>query len=203
MQITIPQLSMQFAHWKSSQANNTSFPKIKFIYYAMIKLKMLCLSKYYLRKVKTGKMTICDKKPSLLVKGNMEIGNGSKIWSKINLTRLAVFKDAELIIGENTFINGARIAAKNKITIGNNVHIAPEVIIMDSDFHDTGNLMNEGKSYPIIIENNVWIATRAIILKGVHIGEGAVIAAGAVVTKNVEAFTIVGGTPAKLIKKLK
>ncbi|MBL0051960.1 MAG: acyltransferase [Bacteroidetes bacterium] len=145
---------------------------------------------------------MCRKRPSLFIKGKLQIGNGSKIWSQVNRTRLAVFKGAELTIGKNTFINGARLAAKNKIVIGNHVRIAPEVIIMDSDFHDTTDHDNEGASAPIIIGDHVWIATRAIILKGVHIGEGAVVAAGAVVTKNVEAYTVVAGTPAKVIKYL-
>jgi len=74
---------------------------------------------------------------------------------------------------------------------------------MDSDFHDTNDLNNEGMSAPIIIGNNVWIATRAMILKGVTIGDGAVVAAGAVVTKDVKPFTVVAGVPAKLIKQLK
>jgi maltose O-acetyltransferase len=55
---------------------------------------------------------------------------------------------------------------------------------------------------PIIIEDDVWIATRATILKGVHIGKGAVVAAGAVVTRNVPAYSIVGGVPARVIKTL-
>ncbi len=55
---------------------------------------------------------------------------------------------------------------------------------------------------PVIICDNAWIATKAIILKGVHIGEGAIVAAGAVVTKDVEPFTVVAGCPAKVIRKV-
>ena len=74
---------------------------------------------------------------------------------------------------------------------------------MDSDFHDIQEHSSEGKSAPIIIHDNVWIASRAMILKGVTIGEGAVISAGAVVTKDVPPYTMVGGVPAKVIKELK
>jgi acetyltransferase-like isoleucine patch superfamily enzyme len=56
------------------------------------------------------------------------------------------------------------------------------------------------KRRPIIIEDDVWIGACAIILKGVTIGEGAIVAAGSVVTKNVEPYSLVGGNPAKLIK---
>jgi acetyltransferase-like isoleucine patch superfamily enzyme len=73
---------------------------------------------------------------------------------------------------------------------------------MDSDFHDLNDQRLEGISQPITIEDHVWIATRAIILRGVHIGEHAVVAAGAVVTKDVAPYTVVGGNPAKLIKNL-
>lgn len=202
MELLFKQYNQQYKLWKSNQPESI-FNKLNFLISAFSKLILLLLSKFYLRNAITGSMVICRQKPSLLIKGKLQIGNGSKIWSQINKTRLAVFNGAELIIGEGSFINGARIAAKNKITIGNHVHIAPEVIIMDSDFHDTNDLNNEGMSAPIIIGNNVWIATRAMILKGVTIGDGAVVAAGAIVTKDVKPFTVVAGVPAKLIKQLK
>ncbi len=192
-----------YIKWKLEQKRVHFFTPLLFLFTSLSKLKQLLFSKFYLRQVNTGKMVMCRKKPSLLTTGNISIGDGSKIWSQFTTTRLAAFKGAEIQIGKNTFINGSRIAAKNKIIIGDNIHIAPEVIIMDSDFHDTQKHDEEGQSSPIVIENNVWIATRAMILKGVHIGEGAVIAAGSIVTKNVEPYTLVAGTPAKIIKYLK
>ena len=60
----------------------------------------------------------------------------------------------------------------------------------------------EGKSKPIIIEDDAWLATRCMVLKGVTIGKGAVVAAGAVVTKDVPPYTMVAGVPAKAIKKI-
>ncbi len=192
----------QYEQWKLQEKSDTIFSHVRFVFAAISKTYSLMLSKFYLRNATTGNLIMCRKKPSLHIKGKLQIGNGSKIWSQVNRTRLAVFKDAELIIGNNTFVNGARIAAKNKIVIGSHVRIAPEVIIMDSDFHDTTNHDSEGASSPVIIGDHVWIATQAIILKGVKIGEGAVVAAGAVVTKNVEAYSVVAGTPAKVIKYL-
>ncbi|MBK9048512.1 MAG: acyltransferase [Bacteroidetes bacterium] len=160
------------------------------------------MSKYYLRNVTAGSIVMCRKKPSLNISGTLIIGNGTKLWSVINRVRISSFRGAVVIIGENTFINGARIAAKKKISIGNNVHIAPEVIIMDSDFHDATDLDASGKSAEVIIGNHVWISTRAMILKGVTIGDGAVVAAGAIVTKDVPPYTLVAGIPARHIKKL-
>lgn len=191
-----------FKKWQANQSENNKMQFYQFPVYALSKLTSLVLSKFYLRSATTGSLVMCRKKPSLLIQGKLNIGSGTKIWSTISRTRLAVFKGAELFIGEDSFINGARIAAKTKISIGNNVHIAPEVVIMDSDFHDKKDLNNEGVSSAITIRNNVWIATRVTILKGVEIGEGAVVAAGSVVTKNVIPYTLVGGVPAKFIKHL-
>jgi len=73
---------------------------------------------------------------------------------------------------------------------------------MDSDFHDIQEHSMEGRSEPIVIGDNTWIASRAIILKGVTIGEGCVIAAGAVVTKNVPPYSMVAGVPAVVVREI-
>jgi acetyltransferase-like isoleucine patch superfamily enzyme len=78
--------------------------------------------------------------------------------------------------------------------IGNNVLIGDEVLILDADFHGVGD--TPAKSAPIRIESDVWIASRAIILKGVVVGQGSVIAAGAVVTRSVPAHSFVSNPPA-------
>lgn len=98
------------------------------------------------------------------------------------------------IIGNNAFLDG-----RYGIYIGNNVNISAEVRIFtvehdieDSNFKSVGN--------PVFIEDLVYIGARVTILPGVKIGKGAVIASGAVVTKNVETWTMVGGVPAKFIK---
>jgi len=89
-----------------------------------------------------------------------------------------------------------------KIIIHNNVRIGPDVCFLGAG-HDYKylNLPDTGDS--IIVHKNVWIGAKSIIVQGVVINEGAVIAAGSVVTKNVEAYTIVGGVPAKIIKERK
>ena len=86
------------------------------------------------------------------------------------------------------------------ITIEDNVQIGPEVTMVTTnhDFNDRYTLICKG----IHIKKNVWIGARAVILPGVTIGENAVIAGGAVVTKDVEPNTVVGGNPAKVIKRL-
>lgn len=92
------------------------------------------------------------------------------------------------------------LACFERVTIGRDAHIGPEVLIRDSDSHSTG----EGRTptRPITIGDHVLIGTRAMILKGVTIGDGAVVAAGSIVTKDVEPRTMVAGNPARFIRNV-
>ena len=104
-------------------------------------------------------------------------------------------------IGHNVFINHSlTIMARGSIEIEDNVMIGPGVSLLTAnhDLYDHQVLLC-GK---ITIKKNAWIAAKAIILPGVTIGENAVVAGGAVVTKDVEANTVVGGNPAKVLKYL-
>lgn len=86
-----------------------------------------------------------------------------------------------------------------QLIIGTNVDIAQEVNIW-TEQHDYDDPMYGNKGGDVIIDDYVWIASRATILPGVHIGRGAVVASGAVVTKDVPPLAIVGGVPAKILK---
>lgn len=117
----------------------------------------------------------------------------------------AVFMDCtfdcaqNLSIGENSVINAkCRIDSRGGINIGNNVSISNEVTILSAD-HDMNTDDFKGRNNPVKIQDYVWIGTRAMILPGVTIEEGAVVAAGAVVSRDVKRFTVVGGVPAKVI----
>ena len=100
-------------------------------------------------------------------------------------------------IGDNNYIQG-------KVKIGNNVMIGPQVMFIASNhnYKDINIPMNmQGKTEKgIIVEDNVWIGARAIILDGVRIKKGTIVAAGSIVTKDTQENTIVGGNPAKIIK---
>ncbi|TXI68767.1 MAG: acyltransferase [Cyclobacteriaceae bacterium] len=157
---------------------------------------------YYLRNCKTGKMVTTRGRPLIIVKGDVQIGNRVVLWSLFQRTIISVHSGAKLIIGDLSRLNGVHIAAKTSITIGKNVRFGPYTLVMDSDFHNVEEHSIDGRSAPIVIEDNVWIASRAIILKGVTIGKGSVVAAGAVVTQDVPPYTMVGGVPAKVIKQL-
>jgi acetyltransferase-like isoleucine patch superfamily enzyme len=104
-----------------------------------------------------------------------------------------------LQIGENTVINQrCRLDARGGLKIGANVSISPEVHILTAD-HDIQTPECRGRTLPVEIGDLVFVGSRALILPGVKIGRGAVIAAGAVVTKDVGEFSIVAGVPARLI----
>lgn len=104
-----------------------------------------------------------------------------------------------LSIGKYTHINRAcYIDARGGVRIGNSVSISFKANII-SDGHDPQSTTFELKRGKIVIDDYVWVGPNAVILKNVHIGEGAVVAAGAVVTKDVPPYTIVGGVPAKVI----
>lgn len=105
-------------------------------------------------------------------------------------------------IGKNVIINkGATFISPGKVEIEDNVLIAPEVKIatVNHDFKDRHNLLHFGK---VTIKENAWIGIGAIICPGVSVGRNAVVAAGAVVTKDVPDNAIVGGNPARVIKMI-
>ena len=104
-------------------------------------------------------------------------------------------------IGEMSSIgSGAWVYALDKIMIGKNVCIGEDVRLITGS-HDVTSPHFNLVTRPITINDNVWIATGAIVLPGVTIGEGAVVGAGSVVTKDVEPWSVVAGNPAKFIKK--
>jgi acetyltransferase-like isoleucine patch superfamily enzyme len=110
----------------------------------------------------------------------------------------------KISIGSTVFINrDALITARAPITIGDNVLIGPRVVIDSGDHgHRDPTRPINTPGYvrmPILIESDIWIGANAVILKGVTLGQGCVVAAGSVVTKDVGPFTVVGGVPARQI----
>lgn len=113
-----------------------------------------------------------------------------------------VVDSGQLQIGHGTSINGlgTKILCKSAVTIGGGCSISWDVQILDNDFHAmTVGGVAQPSTAPVVIGDHVWIGTRAIILKGVTVGDGAVIAAGAVVTRNVPAGSVAAGLPAKVV----
>lgn len=130
---------------------------------------------------------------------------------------LVQYKDSVIEIGDNVGISSACIRSVNHITIGNNVNIGGDCLIIDTDAHPHDYLQRRyeyrrktGKeeyaklipSAPITIGDDVWIGARCQILKGVSIGERSIIAAGSIVTRDIPADVVAGGNPCKVIRKI-
>jgi len=143
--------------------------------------------------INSGRSTIVrmDKDARMLVKGSFQIFYDADI---------VVFEGGILNIGSGYINSNLKLRCSNSIIIGNDCAISHDVTIMDSDFHNI-DYANHEKSAPVNIGNHVWIGSRAMILKGVTIGDGAIIGAGSVVTKDVPTQSIVAGVPAKVIKE--
>src|SRR3989338_1505314 len=127
-----------------------------------------------------------------------QIGKGSSIHMGgrfFSLKNLKIGQDT--IIGYGLFLDG-----REKVVIGNHVDIASEVMIYNSE-HDINSEDFAASFGSVEIEDYVFIGPRVIILPGVKIGKGAVVAAGAVVTKDIADFAIVGGVPAQVIGERK
>jgi acetyltransferase-like isoleucine patch superfamily enzyme len=111
---------------------------------------------------------------------------------------------SNVTLGNDVFLNrGVFLMAPVEISIGNNVLIGPYSVLNSGShrYESRTKLIDEqGHKYgPIVIGDDVWIGAHACILPGVHLGDGAVVAAGAVVTKSVDAYTVVAGVPARVI----
>ena len=147
-------------------------------------------------------------------KHNIAIGNNVEIFGRVTANAGAI-----ITIGDYTTIRyDTEIVANNSIIIGNEVIISNNCIIYDNNTHPISpakrlEMSHSGfhsdlwsnlhaETAPVVIEDNVWICQRAMILKGVRIGKGSIVAAGAVVTKDVPPYSIVAGNPAKIVKKL-
>ena len=163
----------------------------------------IVLAKWYLKNCTiVGSFVSVNGKPVIKNFGSIFIEDDVRVWSSIVKTQIYVSKDAVLKVGKNSRLNGVHIDVRNQIVIGKNVRISPYVIIMESDEHTIEDHFASDVPQPIFIDDDVWLATRCTILKGVHIGKGAVVAAGAVVTRNVPEYTVVGGVPARIIKHI-
>lgn len=157
------------------------------------------------------------------------VSNASGVQKKVRLGKQTILMGELLIfgyggeieIGEQSFVGeGTKIWSGDQVKIGNYVFISHNCNILDSNTHEINHIerMNAHKyrlanglntklkgnikTAPITIADHVWIGCNSVVLKGVKIGKGAIVAAGSVVTKDVDAFTLVGGNPAKFIKSI-
>jgi acetyltransferase-like isoleucine patch superfamily enzyme len=186
---------------------------IKLVYY----LNTICFRFYcrvFTQNIKLSKQVKINKWPILIFRSNAQIilGNNVILNSSNRNYHVNMFAPVKLMcdkpnaiisIGENTRIHGSCIHAFERIEIGKNCLIAANCQIFDTSGHGTGQTernVNQGKSKPIIIGDNVWIGTGCIILPGTTIGNNSVISAGSVVRGNVPEGVVYAGNPAQYIK---
>lgn len=190
---------------------NTIFQKI----YRRVKMPYYYLWFYFkgldYRRISTIGLPIIQNKGGIIrLNGYINMCN-DVVHSTLGINRkckLLVYRNACLEINGSLSMSNTVIVATKKISIGNNVMIGGGVTIVDSDFHSmnflywgTHNDELKMKCSDVSIGDNVFIGMNSIVLKGVHIGNGAVVAAGSVVTTNIPPCEIWGGNPAKFIKK--
>ena len=152
-----------------------------------------------------GKNTLL-RDSNIFIKGNNDILYIGDDCVVNNTSIILDNEDAEIKIGNKTSIAKAQIVSLEpyKIEIGEDCMLSYDIEIRNTDSHkiydkDTNKRINEGKS--VNIGNHVWLGMRAVILKGVNIGNNSIVAGGSIVTKDVKANTIVSGSPARQIKE--
>lgn len=186
------------------------------VYSELIRLFEFCYSQWISSKLKCHDCAFRRPINNICGEKYITIGKGTDFGKQMVLTAWDQYDDdtfsPEIHIGERChFGDYVHITAINHITIGNDVLTGRWVTITDNSHGATNldtlhtapidrHLVSKG---PVVIGDKVWIGDKATILPGVTIGEGSIIAANAVVTKDVPAYTIVAGNPAKTIKSLK
>jgi maltose O-acetyltransferase len=141
--------------------------------------------------------------PMIRNAGILSLGNDIKLEAPVRPIYFNVFRGGELVLGERVYINdGARFECTREIRVGDRATIGFGVVVMDNNFHGVHDRDLRPPGRPVVIENDVWIGAGAILLPGVRIGEGAIVGAGAVVSRDVPPFTLVAGSPARIVRSL-
>jgi acetyltransferase-like isoleucine patch superfamily enzyme len=149
-----------------------------------------------------GRRVTLRGRPAVTNEGRMTIGDRVRLVSTVAQLELVTIADGHLEIGDNVFINyGSSIVASSHVRIGNDCLIGTHVMVMDCDFHRVEDKAWDTTGDPVVIEDRVWLGNRSMVLKGVRVGHDAVVAAGSVVTKDVEPRTVVAGVPAIVVRR--
>jgi acetyltransferase-like isoleucine patch superfamily enzyme len=140
----------------------------------------------------------------LVGSGEVVLGEGVSLNGTIVPIELVTYASGRIEIGKHTFINyGSSIAARASVKIGSYCHLGHYLFVMDNDQHDVVRHWELPPSDPVIIEDNVWIGSKVVILPGVRVGSHAVIGAGSIVTKDIPPRCVAVGNPARVIRHLK
>lgn len=135
-------------------------------------------------------------------KGQIQVGERVRMYSRPVAIVLAAFPGGRLEIGDRTVLNyGVDIAAVKLVRIGADCMLGTHVSILDNDFHELTARGRMPESRAVVIGDGVWIGNRSMILPGVTIGNGAAVGAGSVVMTDVPERSLALGNPARVIKR--
>jgi acetyltransferase-like isoleucine patch superfamily enzyme len=141
--------------------------------------------------------------PTIFKNRSSEIHIGENVLFGYGV-RVSMGGSGTLTIGDNSYLGDrAHILCNRQVAIGRNCAISWEVLIMDYPGYETGYDDEEPiiRAAPVIVEDDVWIGCRSIVIKGVRIGTGAIVSAGSLVVKDVPPHTLVGGNPARILRE--
>lgn len=160
------------------------------------------LARIYLRKcTRLGFGARTYGRPRIINEGTLAIGERLQLYSNTARTEIVVGPGATLEIGDRCFINyGTSIGVTGSVRVGNDCLIGTYVMILDNDFHDLKRRDLRPPPRPVLLEDEVWLANRVIVLPGVTIGRGAAVGAGSVVVRDVPPRSLAVGNPARVCK---
>lgn len=172
--------------------------------WALIISRQLLLARWQLRNCTSlGKYVRVRGKVLVHNEGTIRIGDRVRFRSEAAISELVTWGDGKIEIGERTTINyGSSISAAGLVKIGKECLIGTYVNVMDCTFHNMKDHSWNLDADPVVIGDRVWLGNRCMIMKGVTIGEGAVVAACSLVTRNVPPNTMVVGVPARVVQHL-
>lgn len=164
----------------------------------------LCMAEYRLgegARLRIGPGVTTERRPGalrFLLEAGARVEIGERTWLRTDLGPIviAAFEGAELRLGPDCFLNGAHLSAKCRLVLGRRVWVGPGSRVFDSDQHDLDADRLERRE-PLQLDDHVWVASDATVLRGASIGAHSIVGAGSVVTKPVPPHTIVAGSPAR------
>ena len=161
------------------------------------------LGRWYLRRcTRVGRLPRVYGRPRITNLGEIVIGDRFRFFSATATSEMVAHPEGKLEIGDGVFINyGASLSSHKLVRIGDGCQIGSHACLMDNDYHSVEDRERPCESKPIILGRNVWLGVRVIVLKGVVIGDNAVIGAGSVVTRDIPANCLAAGVPAKIIRR--
>jgi acetyltransferase-like isoleucine patch superfamily enzyme len=186
-------------------ANNRGRPPAEVAARAAAFVAATVVSRYHLRKATSTGWggRVIGHAPLIHNEGTLTLGNEVKLEAPVRPIFFHVLPGGRLILGDQVAVNdGVRIECTSLIRIGNRVRIGFGAAIIDNHFHDLYDRATRPVGDPVVLADDVWIAANALVLPGVTVGEGSVVAAASVVSRDVPPFTVVAGNPARVIRSL-